>query len=50
MMRFYAGPRLLVCDLCRYGDYAEATVRVGLGLRSVEGRVATAGLGIVAAR
>ena len=24
MMRFYAGPRLLVIDLCRHGDYAEA--------------------------
>jgi DNA replication protein DnaC len=29
-MRFYAGPRLLIIDLCRHGDYAEAR-DVGLG-------------------
>jgi DNA replication protein DnaC len=25
-MRFYAGPRLLIIDLCRHGDYAEAVL------------------------
>ena len=45
----YARLDLLCLDLCRHRDYAEATVR-GLALRSVEGPVATAGLGIVAVR
>ncbi len=26
VMRFYAGPRLLIVDLCRHGDYADTSV------------------------
>jgi hypothetical protein len=29
-MRFWAGPQVLIVDLCRYGDYADIAATGGL--------------------
>jgi len=48
MLRFYAGPKLLVIDLCRHRDYAEDASRSGLGPVTVVGLCVVRAVGVSA--